>query len=124
MAKDSGRNHGLNRAAFKLGRLVPGLLDLEVVRAALLNACRANGLLTEDGETRCRKSMESGLAAGMAEPEEVAEETGPAAEDPEPEPRPGVGPAGLVRLPGVRAWGARLVPGPHPGAGFPGCPGG
>lgn len=89
-AREGGRNALLNRAGFKLGRLVPGLLDLEAVRESLLDACGSNGLLSDDGEAACRASMESGLAAGMANPERVtgsAEEVvGANSADPSPSP--------------------------------------
>lgn len=45
-----GRNHALNRAAFRLFQLVAGgELDQALVEDRLLEACRANGLAKDDG---------------------------------------------------------------------------
>jgi len=61
-----GRNDGLNRAAFCLGRYVgAGLLPQEMVEAHLQEACRRNGLLAEDGHHACWRTLVSGLEAGI-----------------------------------------------------------
>jgi hypothetical protein len=61
----TGRNHALNRAAFRLGQLVAaGLLDRHTVTAALLNAATACGL----GEAEAAATITSGLAAGERKP--------------------------------------------------------
>jgi AAA domain len=65
MGKDSGRNAELNRSAFKMCQYVgSGWLEQGDVVRALLDACRVNGLLAEDGEAQCMKSINSGLRGG------------------------------------------------------------
>lgn len=72
------RNAGLNRAAFNLGTLVgAGVLDSGEVEASLLAACRANGLVGDDGERATLASLRSGLEAGMKEPRELPERAPP-----------------------------------------------
>jgi hypothetical protein len=68
MGQDTGRNDALNAAAYKLGRFVPRWLSETDVRNTLLEACRSNGLLAEDGLKACEDSLNSGLSAGMDEP--------------------------------------------------------
>jgi hypothetical protein len=61
-----GRNDGLNRAAFCLGRYVgAGLLPQEMVIAHLRQACRRNGLIADDGQRAFWNTLVSGLDAGM-----------------------------------------------------------
>lgn len=73
MPPASGRNQRLNVAAGKLGQLVAvAALDSESVYDHLLAACEANGLLREDGERACRKTIASGLSWGMKHPREVS----------------------------------------------------
>lgn len=73
--RSGGRNHALNTAAFNLGQLVAGgVLEQAEVEACLLDACIANGLLREDGERQCRRTIESGMRGGMAQPRGVPEE--------------------------------------------------
>lgn len=56
------RNHALNAKAYKLGAFTNvGALDRHAVVDRLLDACRMNGLLTEDGEKSCRGTIDSGL---------------------------------------------------------------
>lgn len=63
------RNPELNKAAFKLGRIIGGgSLDEDEVRARMIDACRENGLATDDGETACHKTISSGLRSGVAKP--------------------------------------------------------
>ncbi|WP_131748890.1 hypothetical protein [Frankia sp. Cppng1_Ct_nod] len=65
MPPDSGRNHALNGAAYKLGRLVAGgLLDEQDVHGALVHAGVTAGL----SETEASRTVMSGLAAGMRSP--------------------------------------------------------
>jgi hypothetical protein len=60
-----GRNHALNRAAFRLGQLVAaGLLDREAVTAALLDAAAACGL----GQPEAAATIKSGLAGAARKP--------------------------------------------------------
>ena len=61
-----GRNDGLNRAAFCLGRYVgAGLLSQEMVVAHLRQACHRNGLIADDGQRAFWNTLVSGLDAGM-----------------------------------------------------------
>ena len=61
----TGRNHALNRAAFRLGQLVAaGLLDTGTVTAALLDAAAACGL----GEREAAATIRSGLAGAARKP--------------------------------------------------------
>ncbi|MEZ4641742.1 MAG: bifunctional DNA primase/polymerase [Chloroflexota bacterium] len=64
--KQGGRNDGLNRAAFCLGRYVgAGLLSQEAVVAHLHRACQSNGLIADDGQAAFRRTLVSGLDAGI-----------------------------------------------------------
>jgi hypothetical protein len=63
------RNTNLNRSAFKLFQLVAGgELDREDVERALLEACIANKLATDDGWPSVRATIQSGARAGMEHP--------------------------------------------------------
>ena len=67
------RNQTLNDKALALGHLVgAGLLSEGEVRAALENAAASCGLVKDDGIEQCRKTIASGLRAGMAEPADVS----------------------------------------------------
>lgn len=66
--EQGSRNIELNNAALILGHYAPHYLDPDAIRSALLDACKANGLLDDDGLRDCRATIESGLARGMAEP--------------------------------------------------------
>ena len=58
----SGRNSALFGAARALGKYVNHkVLALGEVERALLEACKANGLIDADGADQCRKSLLSGL---------------------------------------------------------------
>jgi hypothetical protein len=58
------RNHALNAKAYQLGAFVNhNLLGRGDVIEALLDAARANGVWTEDGDDQCRASINSGLNA-------------------------------------------------------------
>jgi len=64
-----GRNDGLNRAAFCLGRYVgAGLLPQEMVVAHLRQACQRNGLIADDGQRAFWSTLVSGLDAGLRHP--------------------------------------------------------
>lgn len=63
-----GRNDGLNRAAFCLGRYVGlGLLPQAQVVAGLQHACQTNGLIDDDGLRAFWLTLCSGLDAGMGQ---------------------------------------------------------
>jgi hypothetical protein len=62
MPKDSGRNRRLFDAGCKLGRYVQHqVLTKAELEGALVEACCANGLLAEDGQRACERTLESGL---------------------------------------------------------------
>jgi hypothetical protein len=68
-----GRNHALNRAAFCLFQLVAvGKLNGADVEARLLEACHRNGLIADDGLPAVRKTLNSGMKAGLLKPRRVA----------------------------------------------------
>jgi putative DNA primase/helicase len=65
------RNHALNRASFCLHQLVAGgELDEAEVERRLLEGATANGLMDDpnDGPARCKRTIESGMRAGLANP--------------------------------------------------------
>jgi Bifunctional DNA primase/polymerase, N-terminal len=69
VAPEGERNDTLNTAGFNLGQIVGGgYLDRERVRDELLLAAETCGLIADDGEHACTRTMESGLAAGELEP--------------------------------------------------------
>ena len=64
-----GRNDQLNRSAFALGTLVgAGDLTEAEVTTALLRAAETIGLAADDGFAQCERTINSGLAAGIAQP--------------------------------------------------------
>lgn len=66
------RNTALNRAAFSLGTLVgTGALDANRLRAGLLEAATACGLLADDSEAAVLATIESGLRAGQKRPRDI-----------------------------------------------------
>lgn len=69
-----GRNETLNRAAFSLGTLVgAGCLSEGDVRAVLLEAAQACGLVKEDGARACQATITSGITAGRSKPRTIPE---------------------------------------------------
>lgn len=73
MAPRSGRNAQMNAAARRLGTLVAaGVLQAETVYEHLMSAAHSCGLVREDGERTCRKSIASGLSYGMQHPRRIA----------------------------------------------------
>jgi putative DNA primase/helicase len=72
-AREGVRNDTLNKAAFALGQLVgAGVLDEATVEHELTNAALACGL----DEKEARKTITSGLRAGMAQPRQIAARNG------------------------------------------------
>jgi Bifunctional DNA primase/polymerase, N-terminal/Family of unknown function (DUF5906) len=66
---EGGRNDRLNKAAYQAGRYVGnGELPEQLAVDILFKACRTNGLLNDDGEEACLKTIASGLAAGKKNP--------------------------------------------------------
>jgi len=73
-AANGTRNDALNRAAFNLGQLVGGgYLSEDQVRNALFAKACESGYVGDDGETVARKTIESGLRDGMANPRVIPE---------------------------------------------------
>jgi putative DNA primase/helicase len=69
MAKDSGRNDALNRAAFSMFQLVAsGDVTEDMVRTHLFAAAETNGLVAEDGAAQVHATIESGARAGNVRP--------------------------------------------------------
>jgi putative DNA primase/helicase len=64
-----GRNHVLNRAAFRLFQLVGGgeLHHAEVIRR-LIEACNHNGLINDDGARSVWATIRSAATAGLRLP--------------------------------------------------------
>ncbi len=64
-----GRNHALNRTAFRLFQLVAGgeLGNAEVLHG-LIGACHRNGLIGDDGERSVRATIRSAANAGLKFP--------------------------------------------------------
>jgi hypothetical protein len=64
-----GRNHALNRTAFRLFQLVAGgeLGNAEVIHG-LIAACHRNGLIGDDGERSVRATIRSAANAGLKLP--------------------------------------------------------
>lgn len=73
-ARQPGRNDALNAAAAYLGRFP---IPRPQLREALLDACRANGLLAEDGEAACNKTIGSGFKKADADGPRILEDRGP-----------------------------------------------
>lgn len=75
---EGSRNHQLNAAAFALGQLVnptgsDAKLSVAEIESALLEACRDNGLLRDDGIGQCRKTIRSGLESGQTQPRDLTD---------------------------------------------------
>lgn len=69
-----GRNTQLNNSAVSLGTLVAaGALSESRVIEELLSGCAANGLLQEDGHSRCMATIKSGLTFGRQHPRSIPE---------------------------------------------------
>ncbi len=68
MGPGSGRNNALNVAAHSIGTCVSYGLDLKAVAYALFDAAVSNGHVGKHGETQTKKTIESGLMAGMSKP--------------------------------------------------------
>jgi len=63
------RNHTLNNAAYRLGRLVAGgQLDHATIQDSLYQAAKTCGLLKDDGAEAVHRTVRSGLQAGAKRP--------------------------------------------------------
>ena len=67
MREGQGRNRALNEAAYLLGTMARWI-DLNKVRDALMQAADANGYAAKDGMEATKRTIESGLNAGMQNP--------------------------------------------------------
>lgn len=68
MKKDTGRNYAMYQSVCKLGKYVNGdILQESQLVDALLQACKANGLWEDDGETQCRATITSGLHKSLGD---------------------------------------------------------
>lgn len=105
-----GRNAALNRAAYSMGQLVAaGALHRSEVYDALLDACRRNGLLEEDGRRQFDKTFRSGFDKGAQQPRQIPE--------PSYTPRPERAPPPVADMPDPDAYdgapdGGEVVPFP------------
>lgn len=74
---EGGRNNTLNGIAFRMGRLIgAGWIGPERVEQELFVACQDNGLIRDDGMASVRKTLASGLRAGIADPHEALDPDG------------------------------------------------
>jgi hypothetical protein len=74
MPSNSGRNIQLNDSSLKLGHYVGGgVLEERKLIDTMLEACKANSSLAEDGPEACLATIESGLEAGKLEPKAIPE---------------------------------------------------
>lgn len=72
MARDSGRNQRLFRAAANLGSLVgAGVLSESLAERALEQAADECGLIREDGRRSVALTIASGMRRGLANPREI-----------------------------------------------------
>ena len=78
LGEGSGRNDALNKAAHSLGTLVGnGSLDGQHVATSLLDAAQSNGYVSKRGEAAARRTIESGLNAGIEKPRPLLAATTP-----------------------------------------------
>ena len=67
--RDSGRNRALFDAGAKLGKFLHhGVLGFVEIESVLLDACKANGLINDDGLSQCKASLASGLSKAANDP--------------------------------------------------------
>jgi hypothetical protein len=81
-AQAGGRNNLANAIAFRMGRMVArGWIDRRHVIDTLWQACRANGLVREDGMQAVRGTIDRGLDAGMMKPHDDIGDRGSTSRD-------------------------------------------
>lgn len=79
-----GRNAALNVASLKLARqVVAGRLSRSEVFDALCDACKANGLISDDGKSAFEKTFQSGFSKGLTDPAPPLEDRDDFKTDPE-----------------------------------------
>jgi hypothetical protein len=71
-APQGQRNNTLFKSAAALGSLVHVGLEEQTIRDHLFEAAEANGLVADDGAASVLKTIESGMARGMANPRDIA----------------------------------------------------
>jgi RecA-family ATPase len=72
---EGGRNNAIVSVACSMGRVIArGWIDEATVRAALEDACRANGIWKDDGPKACRDAISRGIRAGLANQHEDLED--------------------------------------------------
>jgi hypothetical protein len=68
-AQPGERNNVLNAVAFRMGTMIAReWIEKSTVADALWRACERNGLVRDDGADSVRKTLASGLAAGLSKP--------------------------------------------------------
>jgi hypothetical protein len=78
MPPNSGRNRKLFDAGCKLGKYVHHqVLSLDELEGSILDACRENGLVKEDGPHACEASLTSGLRKAEGDDLPVLEDRAP-----------------------------------------------
>src|SRR5882672_11381557 len=70
-APEGQRNGTVYKSAAALGGLVHVGLDEQTIRDLIFEAAEANGLVTSDGAGSVLKTIESGMARGMANPRDI-----------------------------------------------------
>ena len=69
MARNSGRNRAAFALVCRLGRFVhAGILSADRLTASVLEACRLNGLVSEDGARAVLATIASGLRKSANDP--------------------------------------------------------
>src|SRR5947209_12584033 len=71
-APEGQRNDTVFESAAALGSLVHVGLDEQTIRDLIFEAAEANGLVADDGAASVLKTIESGMARGMANPRDIA----------------------------------------------------
>jgi Bifunctional DNA primase/polymerase, N-terminal len=67
--RPGGRNNAANAVAYRLARMASrGWLNTSDIAQRLFAACVANGLVNDDGGPSVRKTILSGITAGLAKP--------------------------------------------------------
>jgi hypothetical protein len=73
--RNGGRNYALFLASCRLGKYAHhGVLVGEEIKAALLAACRVNGLVQDDGVRQCLSTIASGFRSARNDPLPVLRE--------------------------------------------------
>jgi hypothetical protein len=66
---EGGRNNALNAIGYRMGRMIArDWIERSTVESALEDACKRNGLLSEDGRRSVLATIKSGIGDGMGVP--------------------------------------------------------